>query len=139
MNKNYQLGFKGLVALVLAGVTGFFGCSNSQETEPVKADYDKINRIVLDLTSTGWETFAEDIDSDGFVDCMGKDFPGARYIDFFAKGYNEKCHNYGHRNYSKEMTDEMRNSASSLLKAKKDLAYEIDKQNYKNKQNEHSN
>jgi len=117
---------KKIISILFAGYL-LAGCS-APKIEPVKTDYAKINRVLLSkLDMCCFDTSAIDIDGDGLIDCISTE--GTKLNNhFFAKGYKGRC--LGDYGSSKEMSEEMRNSASSLLKAKKDLAYEMDKANY---------
>jgi hypothetical protein len=118
---------KRILSILFAGYL-LIGCSPSPKTEPMRADYEKINRVLLSKSDMCcWETSAIDIDGDGLVDCISSEGTGVNNY-FFARGYKEKC--LGIRNFSKEMSEELRDSASRLLKAKKDLEYETDRINF---------
>jgi hypothetical protein len=117
------IGLAGLLAIVLP-----FGCGKIEE--PKEQDY----YLDSSLSYVDWREFPggaylTDLDGDGKVDVIreGKNPSVARYIQ---PGYEEQAEGRVELGLAKPMTPGIRDSASRLLKAQNDLAYEFAKRAY---------
>jgi hypothetical protein len=99
------------------------GLSRCVPQEPVKEEYNK----GFAITGLGASSNAmiKDIDKDGLADVIYSD---NGTVEFYAKGYEDKVGFV--KNYSIEMTLELRKYASDFIKADNNLRYEVAKAQY---------